>query len=282
MNFVGKVLIVLNLVLCLMFMAFAGAVFTAQSNWGAALAGAKAKQATLQTTIGESNAAYAKLKADTDTELASREDRAKKAEAENMALNTQLVTTQGERDQARTERNAAQTEAKIASEESRDRIAESEQLRTETSKLRAKIDTQIDTIRGQQDDIIARDRRLAQYELKQVDVLQKLSNQEKLLRFNDIDPDEIIDQELQEPPPRVFGKVAAARKNASRDTELVEVTIGSDDGLQKGHTLWVYRGEKFLADIRLIDVRPDRSVGEVVKRAKNGVIGRGDNVASKL
>jgi len=282
MNFVGKVLIVLNLVLCLMFMAFAGAVFTAQSNWGTTLANSKDALDKQKAQTAEVEATYAQFKADTTTELTLREDRAKKAEADNMALNTQLVTTQGERDQARTERNAAQTEAKIASEESRDRIAESEQLRTETSKLRAKIDTQIDTIRGQQDDIIARDRKLAQYELKQVDVLQKLANQEKLLRFNDIDPDEIIDQELQEPPPRVFGKVAAARKNASRDTELVEVTIGSDDGLLKGHKLWVYRGEKFLADIRLIDVRPDRSVGEVIIRAKNGVIGRGDNVASKL
>jgi chromosome segregation ATPase len=282
MNFVGKVLIILNLVLCLMFMAFAGAVFTAQNDWGAALSAAKTKEVTLQSTIGESNAAYSNLKSDTDAELELRENRAKKAEADNMTLTTQLVTTQGERDQARTERNAAQTESKIASEESRDRIAESEQLRTVTSKLRAKIDTQIDVIRGQQDDIIARDRKLAQYELKQIDVLQKLANQERLLRFNDIDPDEIIDLEQQEPPPRVFGKVASARKNASRDTELVEVTIGSDDGLQKGHKLWVYRGEKFLADIRLIDVRPDRSVGEVITRAKNGVIGRGDNVASKL
>ena len=282
MNFVGKVLIVLNLVLCLLFMAFAGAVFTAQKNWDEALTKAKQDVDIEKKEKNRIQASLEQVSANSKLEITELTNRAKKAEAEAMALVTNVKTTEGERDQARTERNAAQTEAKIASEESRDRIAESEQLRTVTAKLRAKIDSQIDIIRGQSDDIVARDRTIAQYELKQIQILEANANYEKLLRFNDIDPTEIVDVKLQEPPPRVFGKVAEARKNRSRDTELAEITLGSDDGLQKGHVLMIYRGEKYLADIRLIEVQPDKAVGEVIQRSRNGVIGRGDNVATKL
>lgn len=282
MNFVGKVLIVLNLVLCLLFMAFASAVFTAQKNWGGALTKAKDAEATLQRTIGETNEAFTQFKNKSAEDIQLLTDRAKKAEAESMLLATEKITVTGERDQARTERNAAQTESQIASEESRDRIAESEELRLVTSKLRAKIDAQIDEIRAQQDQIIAGERKLAAYELKQLDLIVQLGNQKKLLLFNDIDPDEIVDVKFQDPPPRVSGLVADARRNASRDTEYIEITLGSDDGLQKNHVLMIYRGEKYLGDIKLTDVRPDRAVGVVIQRSKNGVIGRGDNVATKI
>ena len=46
MTTIGKILVVLHLVLSILFMAFAGAVFTAQTNWKSA---EKATQAKFQT-----------------------------------------------------------------------------------------------------------------------------------------------------------------------------------------------------------------------------------------
>ena len=92
----------------------------------------------------------------------------------------------------------------------------------------------------------------------------------------------------QQPPPVVEGVVMDARKSARQGTEFVEISLGSDDGLAKGHSLFVYRGAnggdrgKYLGKIEIVYVTPDKAVGTVVERAKNGVIQKGDNVTSKL
>jgi len=63
-------------------------------------------------------------------------------------------------------------------------------------------------------------------------------------------------------------------------SDLVEVSIGSDDGLQAGHTLDVYRGNKYLGRVRVLKTDPDRAVGSILKDYSQGIIQKGDNVVS--
>jgi hypothetical protein len=65
-------------------------------------------------------------------------------------------------------------------------------------------------------------------------------------------------------------------------SEFVEVSLGSDDGFKKYDTLVVYRGSDYLGKIELTDVHPDRSVGRVTYRTRNGTIKKGDHVTPKL
>ena len=282
MNFVGKVLIVLNVVLAFMFMAFAGAVYTAQKNWSDEITKQKTRadglNSSLQTAITEKN----KLQEEYDGVKANLSEAAKTAEAENMGLRQTVATLQGQLSQTRDEREAFQTESRLASELAADRLAESLELRVEISKLRAKIDTQIAQLRQRADEVLSKERQLTSYEAKNTLTVERLANAERLLRVNDLDPDEIVDPSIQEPPPKVFGRVLDARKNRSGSTEFVHVSIGADDGLEKGHKLMLYREGKFLGDIRLVDVNPDDAVGVVIFKSKNGIIERGDYAASKL
>ena len=55
-----------------------------------------------------------------------------------------------------------------------------------------------------------------------------------------------------------------------------------DDGLQQGHELEVYRDDTYLGRVRIVTVRPDKAVAEVMKDYKRGFIQRGDRVASRL
>ena len=64
MTTVGKILVVLHLVLSIVFMAFAGAVFTAQTNWKLAEKAALTKLAKAESTIKEVQAESEKLKSD--------------------------------------------------------------------------------------------------------------------------------------------------------------------------------------------------------------------------
>jgi len=69
---------------------------------------------------------------------------------------------------------------------------------------------------------------------------------------------------------------------------LAEISIGADDGLEKGHSLWVYRVDpatrvkNYLGRIRIEAVQPDRSVGSLVSNEKKMPLKKGDRVLSKL
>jgi hypothetical protein len=86
---------------------------------------------------------------------------------------------------------------------------------------------------------------------------------------------------LSAPNPPAF---AVDLKVLGADDGLVEISGGSDAGLQKGHTLDVFRiapKSQYLCMIRLITVDAHRSVGQVIGKPTMPVQ-RGDNVASKI
>jgi hypothetical protein len=85
------------------------------------------------------------------------------------------------------------------------------------------------------------------------------------------------------PPAEVKGSVKAVDSASG----LLTVTIGSDAGLAKGHTLEIYRlgtvktGPKYVGTIRILDVRPNEAVAKPVGRLHDA-IQTGDSVASKI
>jgi hypothetical protein len=82
------------------------------------------------------------------------------------------------------------------------------------------------------------------------------------------------------PPADVEGLV----KKSDPNTNLVTISIGSDDGLAKGHTLEVFRLEpqaKYLGTIKILEVRPHEAVGVRVSK-KAGDILKDDHVAAKI
>ena len=78
-------------------------------------------------------------------------------------------------------------------------------------------------------------------------------------------------------PPRVDGIITKVGEKT-----LVEVSIGSDDGLRKGHTLEVFRNNSYLGRVKVTDLEPDRAVCEIIPEYRKGIIKRGDRVATKL
>jgi hypothetical protein len=115
--------------------------------------------------------------------------------------------------------------------------------------------------------------------------LRRMNELQRRLQENgiDIDPRTMVSKEP--PPTTVEGEVKETRKLDSNGTEFVEITIGTDDDIRKGHELFVYRanGEaKYLGKIRITNVWPDKAVGTVVQKNKNGTIKKGDKVTSRL
>jgi len=282
MNTVGRILIVVMTVLTLCFMTFAGAVYTVQTSWRVKSNSLQEQFDAQQKRLTDMNAEYQDYKNDSTSQVQEMTQRAETAEANNVNLQQTNDALKGERDRARAERNEAVDEAEIATEEAAARLAEADALRQEDSRLRETIGHQIETVRDQEDQVFALERDARVIREKYAGLLDRAARAERLLRQNEIDLDTEIVGDERDPPPAVEGRVLGARRNRTGSVSFVEVSIGTDDGLQKGHQLMVYRGSRFLADIRLIDVNPDGAVGIVIEKTRNGVIERGDYVTSRL
>lgn len=77
-------------------------------------------------------------------------------------------------------------------------------------------------------------------------------------------------------PPAVNGVVTAVSSN------LVEVSIGRDDGVREGDDLDVYRGAQYIGRINITRSEDDRAIGEILTSHIKGFILKGDRVDSRL
>src|SRR5439155_512641 len=81
------------------------------------------------------------------------------------------------------------------------------------------------------------------------------------------------------PPP---GDVEGVVKKVD-ESGLVQISVGSDAGLARGHTLEVFRlkpAPRYLGQIRIVEVKRTEAVGRVVGRPL-GKIQKDDRVASR-
>jgi DNA-binding MarR family transcriptional regulator len=89
--------------------------------------------------------------------------------------------------------------------------------------------------------------------------------------------------QLDRTPPRLDGLVRAAS-----DEGYVEVSVGFQDGLEKGHLMEVFRkgatpeSNKYLGRIRIVRVESDTAVGQVIPEYRQGKIEKNDHVATRL
>jgi hypothetical protein len=68
-----------------------------------------------------------------------------------------------------------------------------------------------------------------------------------------------------------------------REGGLIEVSLGSDEGLRRGHKLDVYRlTGGYLGRAEVVDTNPDRAVARIIPEFRQGIIRKGDRVATKL
>ena len=78
-------------------------------------------------------------------------------------------------------------------------------------------------------------------------------------------------------PPPLDGYVRRVSSN-----NLIEVSLGSDDGLKAGHRIEVFRNNLYLGHAIILQTDPDVSVAKVDEKSQRGLIKERDRVATKL
>jgi hypothetical protein len=276
MNWLGKVFVVVILILSLVFMGLAMAVYATHKNWqqvsldlNKKLQASQAENQKLQT---EHNRRIEEL----ESAKTAAEQQAAKLDAERVALAEHNAQIQAELDGLRQNQRVA-----IASVDATQKINVG--LASDVTGLRKQIkDAQLDR------DKLFKSALDATEELHQAageyntarerneQLTKQTAGMTAVMREKGIDPNTDPGSVV----PTVEGVISKIERKAGG--QLVEVTIGADDGLKAGNTLEVSRGAKYLGRVEIIQTSPDKSVGRVDRKFQQGQIQEGDRVATRI
>jgi hypothetical protein len=287
MTFVGKVLVVVQLVLAICFMAFAGAVFTAETNWREK---SKQLQADVEKARGDANTAVQSQqqeKTQMTAQLQELQQKVALIDGQLKERTDQLSRTNQELEAARTEVDTQTAAANLAQEQATFRQEETLRQRERNQRLQEQINQLLAKVREGEDALFAQNLTIESMQERQEDVIAQMTTYKDILLANNMSLNPEDYQNLvstTEPPPTVTGQVLNTRVSETSGVEFVLISLGKDDGFEKGHELSVYRGNDYLGKIKLTSVYPDKAVGTVIpsSRPRNGQIQKGDNVTPKL
>jgi len=276
MNLLGKVFVVLILVLSVVFMALAMAMYATHKNWRVEAENLQNQVREAQTEYDQLKTQYNRRESELTNELEASVQQVRKLETERVALVDRNAGIQSELDQLKQERAEA-TAAVAATQQNNERLAgevtslrqdirSNQQLRDQAFASALKATEELHQSKGELDSALERTRQLT----------SQVAGMTTVMRENGLDP-------ATDPAavtPRVDGFVSQVKRVAG--AQLIEVTIGSDDGLKPGHTVEVFRDSKYLGRVEILKTSPDKSVGRVDRRFQQGQIQEGDRVATQL
>lgn len=274
MTLLGKFLSTFIFILSVAFMVLSLAVNASHRNW---------RDAVLDPSTGLKK--QIEVISRTNQQLTDDRQRTQAAlDREQAARRTALAALQTQLDQMEqvlrtSEATVQQLEAKSTelAQTDRSRAEELQRLTEETRKLRDQIRTeqedrdslfaetlkmtdQMNLLRGSLQGQIERNEQLA----------AQLARYREVVEMKGID----VNEPLDGAPPDRNGTVLVV----NRPLDMVEVSIGYDDGLRDGHMLDVTRSGRYVGRLRIRKTEPNRSVAEILKDYNQSPIQEGDRV----
>jgi len=274
MTLLGKFLAMLIFILSAAFMVLALAVNASHRNW---------RDVVLEPNQGLKK----RVEVATRTNDQLRDDRQRTQAAlarEQASRRTALAALQTQLDQIdqvlrQSEASVQQLEAKNTelSQLDRSRAEELQRLTEETRKLREQIRTE----QEDRDTLFAETLQMTDQMNRLRGIVQQQSERNQQLMAQVSRYREVVDMKginindpLDGAPPDRNGTVLVV----NRPLDLVEVSIGFDDGLRDGHLLDVTRSGRYVTRLKIRKTEPNRAVAEILKDYNQAPILEGDRV----
>lgn len=279
-NVVGKMLVVLTLVFCLLLLCFAGAVYSYSGQW-------RQKAEQLQGRVTEADRNIKAISDDRNSEVKKLQDQIDELTiqrdqlaATQEANRSDVTATRQLLADALQSADKSAGDAQIASDEQAARIAEAAVLNAEVQKQADRISKLFAELQSLEDSELNLQRQLASAEEKEEQQLAENARLKDLLRANEIDPRQALVGTLPEEKINVDGFVLRTLKAQNR--ELIEITIGSDDKIYEGTEVTVFRDSKYVCKARVVQVEPDLAICMVDEDTRRAQIRKGDRVTTKF
>jgi hypothetical protein len=276
MNWLGKVFVVLILLMSVVFMALSMAVYATHKNWKAVADGLQTKltaaDAEKQSLITAHNRRIEEL----NLEKAAEEQQLRKLETERESLAERNVQIQSELEQLKQQQREQLAAVSSTQDLNKDLTAQVTSLRKDIRDEQQARDAAVANTLSATEELhqVAREYEAARARRDQL--TKQVSGMTYIMKERGMDPN----ADPKTVVPTVNGVVSNVRRSGG--AQLVEVTIGADDGLAAGNTLEVSRGDRYLGRIEILQTTPDKSVGRVDRKFQTGQIQEGDRVATRI
>ncbi|MEX2113238.1 MAG: hypothetical protein WD845_08640 [Pirellulales bacterium] len=273
MNLLGKIFVVLILVMSVVFMSFAVAVYGTHKNWKVEATKQKELVQNAQNLYNEELARKEALEAEIAKEAVAKREALAKLETDRAELARQRDERTKQRDDL-----AAKDKASVAALDSAQQnlaklTGEVDTLRTEIRTAQQARDDHFKRVVGLTDQVHQAQGELRRLDERRVQLASEIASQRTVLKAHGLSKDTPVDGI----PPQLHGKVLAVNRD-----NLIEVSLGSDDGLRNGHTLEVFRDSKYLGRVEVPNSSTDRAVGKILPGFRKAAIQKGDDVATRF
>jgi hypothetical protein len=288
MNLVGKIFVVLIFVMSLVFMALAMAVYASQRNWRDEVmretADGPNKPEGLRRQLERANHDNGELKS-------AKESLEKQYSSEKANLVQQLSKLQTELDLAKKERKSLEAGRAELDKKNRDAVAAMNATQANSSDYSEQLKkVRKDLLDSQQDrdkmfkDVVRLTDELnqtvndkEQLRKRSVDLGRDLAKAEEALRWHGINKN--ADFKSKQPP-----KIEARVVSVNGDS-LIEISLGSDAGLKKGHLLQISRTSGnhpvYVGRVEVVRTDPGRSVCKIDPNFQSSNVMVDDRVTSE-
>ena len=267
MNLLGRIFVVLNLVMSLVFMTLAVGVWAINKNYVAALGDLRQDMQQAESELQQVQNQRDQFEKQLNAEKAVKQMQVGALEQARVTQDNRLGEVNRQFAQEQTKATALTSAIQAQQDMIAGWTSEVDDARTRLVDALQKRDELWETARTKTD-------AAAQLE-QQVTSLEAINDQ---LQSNLDVAQQTLDANNLQLQPRsvgvVEGRVVEVRGR------LVAVNIGSDDGVNPEDTLEVVSGSQYLGRIRILKVKPDGAVGEILDDFQQGVIRKGDDVRS--
>jgi hypothetical protein len=282
MNLVGKIFVVCIFVMSMVFASFAIMVYATHTNWRdeiyrTAPVGNKGigwkerykqKEEELANLTNERNELEVKATAD----KLAHSQALSKSEAEVQSLSNELNSANAERAQKAAELTSSNNALKQAQDNLSNAVAEVQKLRDENVTLQKETDAQIKRSIELTDGLAKANGDRSVLKERNEQLTLDVDNATRLLKG--------LGMSIKDPSDA--SKIPVVGIITAVSHSKVELSIGVDDGVRIGQELDIYRGDKYVGRVKVVEARPDNAVATVLGEYQQFPIQRGDNVGSEL
>ncbi|MCR4415684.1 MAG: hypothetical protein NUV77_25000 [Thermoguttaceae bacterium] len=279
MNLVGKILTGIIALFSIVFMTLVMAVYATHQNWKKVAKEVETKLNEETTKNKALQDQLEKLKNDYAAERQQLLDAKKSADTEVDLVTKERDKLKAEHEDLEKQKSQAVTALATLSDRAKGLQAEVAALRDDVRKAEQDRDAKFSEVVKKTDELHGLANTLASLNRAKTTLTDELTRAMQVLNKFGLKP--APELYAGQPPHPVFGKVLA-----NPGTGLIEISLGSDDGLAKGHRLEVYRisanESTYLGRVEIVSAVPERSVAKIIPEFQKGVIQKGDDVASQL
>lgn len=285
MNLVGKIFVVLIFVLSLVLMSLTLTVYVTHTNWRLVADNNDTSQGIPMGYKQQLEAANAEneelrvqndeLKEQIDTEMENRRKALAGLETTLAAQKEELVKLQEEIDKSRESIRTSIANVKASQDRANQLTEENTNIRDQVAKLVLERDKEVKKNVEMTDKLNEVQREIGDLQKRSESLASELAAAKQVMSYLNIKPD-VQYYASMSAPSGLMGRVLAV----NTDRKMVEISVGSDDGVREGHQFDVQTadGSGYVGRINVVEVQPDRAVCNNVPGYDNGVYAPGNRV----